>query len=264
VSRWWPDRVLMTLAPDAATLTRTPRWPRRGAAKRHVVDRAGFTTAGDGGGAQPHWRDTLAAAAECLGAPGWRGLPVEVELSNHLVRYTVLPWVAGLHGGDALAYARERFSAVYGPDAAAMSVCLDAGLHGAPRIAAAVDTALIESLRTETAGKGLRLVSVRPSLVGELARCEAMIDAASGWFVQAGADRLCLLRFAGSVWCGVLNVRSDADATELPALIEQDAVSAGIEREASVIYLRGGRSAAQPLRDRGWTVRNLDLEGVAG
>jgi hypothetical protein len=239
---------VLALSAGGATLGRFPRWPRRGAPEWHVVPVPTGTVG---------WQPVLAAAGVRLRELGWHGGSLAADLSNQLVRYALLPWAAGLGRDDALAYARDRMAATYGPAAANWSIGIDAKVQGdGSRLVAAIDFELLAALRSEAALCGLRLASVRPELVADMALYQDMITANTGWFVQAEPGRVCLLAFAAGAWQSVGNLRTGE--AELPALIAQDAVAFGLERAEAVVYLRGIPGAAASLREHGWTVRGLD------
>lgn len=114
-------------------------------------------------GLQPRLRDGAAHDYESEpGAPVWaagvrllggllegaaRPVSLSVVLSNHFVRYAVVPWTEGVRGeSQRLAVARAQFLGLFGAEAAAWAAALEPARHGQPAMAAAVDAGLLDSL----------------------------------------------------------------------------------------------------------------------
>jgi len=119
-----------------------------------------------------------------------------VVLSNHLVRYAVLPPKEALASArDWEAYARHTFETTYGNSAAdwRIRVC-GTGRH-APRVACGVDGGLIDSLRA-IAG----VVSVQPYLMAAFNARRKAVTAEEGWFVLHEQGRLTIALIGRDGW----------------------------------------------------------------
>ncbi|MEA3195512.1 MAG: hypothetical protein QOD26_3845 [Betaproteobacteria bacterium] len=129
-----------------------------------------------------------------------------VVLSNHYVRYAVLPASKALRSkADWQAYARHVLEATYGPAAGRWEIRVN------DRVAAAVDAALLQELR---AIPGLR--SVQPYFMAAFNARRKQLRGKSAWFVVQERGRLTLAllqkeswqvirtRQAGSGWAGSL------------------------------------------------------------
>ena len=134
---------------------------------------------------------------------------VTVVLSNHFVRYAVLPQQHGISPEEELALARFQFAKIHGERAKAWEVRVCEGL------ACAIDAALLEGLRScfPKTGKA-RLASVQPHLMAAYNRARRRIPREGAWLVLAERGRTCLARLAASGWAWVHNGR-EADADEL-------------------------------------------------
>lgn len=116
---------------------------------------------------EPVWSGAVQALARAVAARKERRMRVAVVLSNHFVRYAVVPRETALSGEEEeLVHARFHFSRIHGEAAAGWDVRLAPAAGARPRLASAVDRALPEALREHfPADSRARLDSVRPWLV---------------------------------------------------------------------------------------------------
>lgn len=139
-----------------------------------------------------------------------RRADVTVVLSNHYVRYAVLPAQSGAATAEEeLALARFQFAKIHGDRAKGWEVRVSEGL------AAAIDGALLEEIRSAFPRNGkARLVSVQPSLMAAYNGARRRIPREGAWLVLAERGRTCLARVAARGWASVYNGR-ETDADEL-------------------------------------------------
>ena len=139
---------------------------------------------------------------------------VTVELSNHLVRYALVPWSDALStAAEEEAYVRHHFVKVHGERAKAWALRASEAAPGEPRLASAIDAALVDALRKAFEGKKAKLVSIQPAL---MARFNAARDALPGegaWLVVAEQERACIALHGGRGWRSVQNARGPWRAT---------------------------------------------------
>jgi hypothetical protein len=161
-------------------------------------------------------------------ALGWRSrIDVSVVLSNHFVRYAVVPQQDGAATREEeLALARFHFARIHGERAKAWEVRLSPESRGA-QLACAIDAALLEAIKSSFARSKARLVSVQPHLMAVFNGLRRRIPREGAWLVLAERERTCLARLAQRGWASVHNGR-ETDAADL------------IERERS-------RSSGEPL-----------------
>ena len=186
MSPLWKDELRVGLCPGRLVIARY----RRGLARR-LIECAIVPV-----GADPI--QALAAVADKA--------DVTVVLSNHYVRYGVLPWAARLHSNEEwLAYAHHHFSTTYGAASAGWRLGVSAARRGTPRIACAIDADLFERLR----GSG-SVRSVEPYLMAAFnARRRAVSTPA--WFVVQEPGRLTLGLAGSNGWSLVRNRRAAPD-----------------------------------------------------
>lgn len=131
---------------------------------------------------------------------------VTVVLSNHFVRYAVVPWSAALaSAAEEEAYVRHHFVRIHGERAKTWSV--RASPDGDDlRLASAVDASLIDSIQRSFDGSKAKLVSIQPALMAAFNRARKDIPRAGAWLVLAEAGRACVALYAGG-WRAVQNAR---------------------------------------------------------
>lgn len=222
MSRWSAERVRIGLAPARIDVAHLGARLGRGPARATGAD----CTPAPG---QPPWQ----AAVDALQAPlielGLGGQAVAVVLSNHFVRYLVLPWQAELgSAAEVEQWVRLRFEQTYGAVAAEWTIRSCDGGWGRPLVACAVDSALLEQLGERLAGFGLRLGSVQPLLMA------AYNDARRGFkgataFAVVEAGRVCLSLLDGGCWREISSRRTGADAA---TTIEQELATLDGQTEA--------------------------------
>lgn len=158
-----PERLSVGLAPERVELVRLRRG-LRGSTVVAAQARPCEPKAGD-----PPWSAALAMLEAMLAERAAKTAALRVTLSNHLVRYVVLPWDAGLKASDELrAAAAQHFDRVFGEAAADWELRVSPGEYGDPALACAIDRGLLQALDAAVgrAGGGrLRLDAVEPLLM---------------------------------------------------------------------------------------------------
>ena len=135
-----------------------------------------------------------------------------VVLSNHFVRYAIVPRQDTATRDEELALARFHFAKIHGERAKAWEVRLSGNL------ACAIDTALLSDLKQCFAGTKARLVSVQPYLMWAYNQARRRIAREGAWLVLPEQGRVCLARLAARGWAWVHNGRE----TEWQPLIERE------------------------------------------
>jgi hypothetical protein len=258
VSRLFPDRLLIGLAPDAVSLLRAS-----GGAKPRVLEKR--VLACDHSGKEP-WEDAGAALSRLAGELGKASARVTVVLSNHFTRYALVPWSEGLGKADEeVAFARYCFAKIHGERSKNWDLRLSAGPQGTQRMASAVDAPLVQAVRSAFPGKA-RLVSVQPYLMSAFNRFRRQLAGARAWLLLAEPQRTCLARLEEGRWTAVRNWRGDLDAPEHWAgLLDRERHLVGGDPAAEEVYVHGatGWNESSVRRD-GWTFRSLLPAAVAG
>jgi hypothetical protein len=176
-----------------------------------------------------NWSTALAALRELLAQPDPPKAPATVILSNHFVRYLVLPWSAELvTQAEELDFARARFAQVFGDKAHQWSIRTSDAPARMERLAVAADTALIESLAHTLKTSGLTLESCQPALMAQFNGSRDRIGD-NAWMVTAEPGRLLLAWIHKGRWRSVRARPLNGSAVLLRDVLQQERllVSAG-------------------------------------
>ncbi len=254
----WRDRVCFALTPDALNWVRVARGVRPAV----VAKNSGSCAAGANGAP---WQGALQLLQGVLATQA--AADATVILSNHFVRYALVPWSDALNGADEeLAFARHCFARVYGDAAADWEVRLSDGKPGATRVASAVDRQLVEALRSAFERSGVVLRSVQPFLMNSFNRWRGEFRRRDGWFIIAERGRYCCAAIEKQQWRTVRSGKlGDGFLQELPQLFQRELSLAGggeSIREVMLHVPEEPRFASVP--GSGWQVMPLVLPPCAG
>jgi hypothetical protein len=155
------------------------------------------------------WQGALEDLARRIAAIAKR-VDVTVVLSNHFVRYAVLPERDGAASSEEeLALARFHLTKIHGERVKGWEVRVS------ERLACAIDAELLEGIKDcFSKTKKPRLVSVQPRLMTAYNAARGRIPREGAWLVLAERDRTCVARIATKGWASVHNGR-EADVDEL-------------------------------------------------
>ena len=177
---------------------------------------------------------------------------ITVELSNHFVRYALVPWSEALTSmAEEAAYVRHHFARIHGERAKAWTVRASEAPLGAPRLASAVDKGLIDALKAAFPAKGkAKLVSVQPALMALFNRSRGAVPKDGAWVALAEPDRACVALHMRGSWRAVQNAKG-----AWLALLERTRLALEAESPQFVLLLAAGVPAGEAP---GWKVQALE------
>lgn len=186
---------------------------------------------------KPAWRTPMAALRETLSERAGLSSMV-VVLSNHFVRYALLPWSRELRSdAEWLDLARHVFVSTHGPIATGWDLRVSAHRGEGPRIASAVDAELIEALYDACRTAGVVPMSVQPYLMTALNRAREAFVQGPAWFALSEPGRLAMAYF-GEGACKHLRVSRDTGPrATLTERVRQEAAVAGIDDCERVVFM---------------------------
>ena len=245
MSPLWRDRLALAIAPQRIVLVRT-----HGRLRPQVVAKSLITVPGEH--AAGGWQAALDTLAHTLQTDAqWQGLAVNAVLSNHWVRYQLIPWSAQISSAEErAAYVRASFAQVYGDSAAQWAYSVSTPQRGAAWFASAVDQALLTQLEAAVAPAPLR--SVVPHLMPAYNRARRALKDKDLWFVQVEPNKLLLLLILDGRW-QALSSHALGDApwpTQLPGLLER------------AWYLHGGDTMPRKLVISAPETQPVTLDGA--
>jgi len=212
------------------------------------------------------WRAALDALPGVLSS--FKNYEVSIVLADHFVRYALLPWNAALKNEEQwLALARHRLGAVHGTAAAEWEIKLTETAPTGPRLACAVDRALVGELAAAATAAAVRLASVQPFLVAAFNRLRSnILGALSGgscWLVIEEPGRLTLCYIQRGTWVAIRSRRTGhAWRAMLPEIIERESAFLALsERCTRVVVCAQG--AFDPEQYEEWQTRAVSYSELA-
>jgi hypothetical protein len=259
VSRLWPERLLISLAPDAVALVRVA-----GRLRPRVISKQ-LLECDPAFGAAP-WQGAVAALATALEPLRGERLDATLVLSNHFVRYAIVrPDAALASPAEQLGLARFQFGRIYGERAKGWDVRLGPARRGAPRLASAVDAGLVPAVRAAFArGAKARLVSVQPYLMAAFNHWRASFAQADGWLLLLEPQRACLALLAARRWAAVRTLRGEhAGPEDWAALLDREQLRAEVDSATRRVHVCAPAAAVSGTA-RGWKLHGLGLPPLEG
>lgn len=224
--RLLPDKYSAALYPDRLELIRRSRGLRSAVDFRHAE---ALVPAVNG----PAWRTTVDAFQRTLATTAKGTGDLGVVLSNHFVRYLLIPWNAQIASEEEFRnYAAATFEEVYGEASVEWEVCVSAERPGSPRLAAAIDRALLAAINTAVASTRLRLTSVQPYLMAAYNRMVRPRHEKDFVFMLAEAGRVCILAAQGGKWRHVSAMAEPREPAALSALLAREIQLADLQGES--------------------------------
>jgi hypothetical protein len=214
VSPSWRDRYFAALRPDRVDLLRV----RRGFKPQADLGRSA-PVAQDG--EETPWIAALAAARRLLEGDGIGRGDLTVVISNHFVRYLIIPWDDQIGSIEEYeSYARIAFENVFGEVSRGWSLRTSVERPGAPRLAAAIDGELARGLK-QLGGDRLRLVSVQPYLMAAYNRLGAGFRRGDFFFLLVEPGRASVVSAVGGTWRAARN-QTVAEEADIAAFVERE------------------------------------------
>lgn len=214
----WRDRLFIAVQPGRVVLTRHTPF------RQQQRDSEILSCALDDPLAS--WAGAVALLSDALTDKRWRNTRVTLVLSNHFVRYAVIPWEAALTSETEIQlYARHQFNIRYGEQAQRWDIRVSPAAQGQARLASAIDEALMARLRELTT---VHLYSIQPFLMAAFNHWASKLDRLNFWFATAEHDRLALALIRDGQWSSLRNRQLTQSLTlELPELLDQEALLTG-------------------------------------
>lgn len=208
------ERIGLSLAPERAVCLRLSRGLRP-----RLVERAVATCPPAEQG--PAWRPALAALRDLLQDKPLPPRAATLVLSNHFVRYQLIPWREGLDTPEEWqALVQHAFQQVYGDAAAQWLYRWSGSGYGGPLLASAIDSELLQEAAALAQEAGLRLVSVQPYLMAACNHWRGEVKVGRGAFLLAEPGRAGLACFDEQGWSDLVFEPLDGDiAAALPAVL---------------------------------------------
>jgi hypothetical protein len=221
VSLLWRDHYVAVLCPERVALVRRRRG-RNGAVELLASTACAAATASC----------AAEALAGLLARPEIGKGDLTLIVSSHFARYLLVPWRAEVRNpAELAAFAAICCEQIFGNEEGGRVVLTSRDKARAPRIAAALEVALLNALRSVIAASPLRLTSIQPYLAAAFNCLRASLGRPDFVFVVAESGRSCLLVSKDRRWS---SLRSSFAADRPQAMADL------IEREAQLVGLSEG------------------------
>ncbi|BCM25650.1 hypothetical protein ZMTM_19090 [Methyloradius palustris] len=192
------------------------------------------------------WTSTIAALGLALQGAQWRDVKPTIVLSNHFVRYAVIPWNSLLNNAvEKQAYLKHCFTLAYGESTKSWDLRMsDAGLN-MPALASGIDQGLLSAIRDVMTQVNLDCQHIQPHLmiaINQLTK-QDVIPAAqnSTWFVLLETGRLCIALISGGAFVSVKTYAAEPDmAQQISALIKRESVICGLDSTDLPVFVSRG------------------------
>lgn len=190
---------------------------------------------------------------------------VTVILSNHFVRYMLVPWNELFsRNSERLSYVKHLFSETYGSLSSRYELRLSPSAPGQTRIASAVESTLIDRIRETISKAGLQLCSIQPYLMNTFNEHRHVIDKTGGWFITVENGMLGITGITNNRWQLVRTLRVNSQwPLELESLLERLYLSDEANNIPKVLHWCSPEPTQATLTlTAPWTATRLDAKAT--
>ncbi len=247
----WRDRVRIVLCRDRLIVVQM-----QGGSRPRILSKRIFHCADNESG----WKAVVALLDGALKSGDLKRADAQVILSNHFVRFLVLPWnEARLTDAEQMALVQLRYSEVYGENGERWEFRISEGPFGAPSMASAIPLELLDRLKSLFAPSPLRLKSVQPYLMTAFNACRNELGNQEGWFVLAERDTFCVGLLREGQWSSIRQRRVVTDwFEEAMLLLEREALLADDGSKRNKVFVCAPEVTGPESAKRGsWMIQRL-------
>jgi hypothetical protein len=223
VSRWWAEQIRIVLHPEQVILLRFGKGRSRRVIQKQIVPCAPREAD------VPLWHSTLNTLEAALPQFCPQKTVASIVLSNHFVRYALINNSEQVSNAtEEHALIQHHFARIYGTIATHWSMSINqAERPDRPRVACAVDQALIDALRGLFENGHIRLQSIQPYLMTVFNPYRNRFPQ-SAWLALVEDGILCLARLEDSQWRSIKCIKiSDDWRRDLEIQLERETFLSG-------------------------------------
>jgi len=178
---------------------------------------------------------TLEVALPSIAKPK---MHAKVTVANSFMRYLLVPWIDKMSDEEELSFAQHCFKETYGVTADSWTVRISPGRVGAPSLASAIDTGLLEKLRGIFGQMGVGIKSIQPHLMVAFNSCQVGLEDRSAWvaLLEPGSVCLAVLQKGQLTWIRKLRIGT-AWHEELATILDREACLADADGVADEVLL---------------------------
>ncbi|CAE6495738.1 conserved hypothetical protein [Nitrosomonas nitrosa] len=252
MSRLWRDQIQIFFAPGRVDMVRTFRGIKPKQSPKIATNSVSQQDA-------IAWNATLRQLEQMVemenASSSLAGAEMSVTLSNHFVRYALVPPQPEItEPAELLAFAHFHMREVYGERVENWMVSLSEGGPDKGVVSAAIERDLYQALEALSLRHRIKLKQIEPYLTAAFDQWCTSFDDKRLWFVVIEPGRLCIVLISNGNWQSIRNqrvVRTLED--ELFASLEQEVILSGHREPVERVYLCAPEHANLALpADREW------------
>jgi hypothetical protein len=177
------------------------------------------------------------ALQQILREPFSHDADATVVISNHFVRYAMVPWSEHLVSDDEKrAWVKHHFVELYGELPGAPEYRWSEDRPDAACVASAVDGEFVGEIRAAFEPTSLRLRSVQPYLMAVFNRWKQHAKGSSAWILVPETGRVCIGAITNGGWRTITSKKMGADwQFELPLVLGRELLLANEAAAPAVI-----------------------------
>ena len=219
--RFRSERLSIALCPGQVAVLTSKRGPQ-GARAEPVV----LAVAEDHD--VPLWKNSVAVLADWLQQQPPGRASATLLVSNRFVRFARVPWVESAQGeAEAQALAMACFESQYG-DMRGWRFQLDDGAFGAPRLAFAMEGALLDALQAVFDARKIPCPRVEPYFVTCWNRWHTELKTDEALFAVMESGTMVMASLKSGRWHSVRTLGGHHEASELAGLMNRESLLQGL------------------------------------
>jgi hypothetical protein len=230
VLRLWRDQVRIALCPDRVITTRYKAGLRPNIVAKNIQKYSG---------ADAGWKAAMHMLEAVLANPEWQNSDATLILSNHFIRFLMLPWSeVDLDEAEKRSLLQERFLEVYGESSEIWDLRLNEGVFGFPSLACAMQASMLEQIKSAFSASSIRLKSIQPFLMTAFNLCRKSLGKGTAWFILAEQGIFCIGLLHKGRWQRIkLRLSENEGFDEAIRVLEREMLLADRGAENSQVFL---------------------------
>lgn len=186
----WRDQLRIVLCPDKVLIVKLRKGLRPYIISKHCIHSDPIVGA-------PLWFAPLHSLRHWLNKEMPKKADVVIILSNHFVRYGVLPWSEKIgNASEVRAFARIYFDKIYGDVSKKWAVTFSAAGYESPSVISAVDQELLDGLKDMFVKASLRIAAIEPYLMSAFNVWRKHFGKKKNRFLLVEPGKVCIVNIA--------------------------------------------------------------------
>jgi len=245
VSLFQTERLTIALCPEQVAILRSAPGREKTPAEPVILEVAPLT-------GMPLWEGALMALADWLQHLPASRATASLVLSSRFVRFALLPWSEAAQGqAETQALASACFESQY-EDMRGWTLRVDEGFYGVPRLACAIETALLDRLQSVFEPRKIACRRIEPYFVTCWNRWHKEVQGSDALFAVAESGVMVVATMKDSRWHGVRSLGGVHDVHRLAGVMSREALLQGFT-EAPAFWLHA------PAFDPGLATEAADM-----